>query len=705
MMNAVRVELPEDMTFEELDHPSVKTYQERSVDLANCIEKLQIHKHSDYCKNKNGQCRFGYGDVELQEEAKIEYVNQAIEFNEKRNDRNVVSHNETITRTWRCNSNLMVIKSTGTILAYVTKYLTGKDQSDLMTIFNQVFEKHKESEDSTVYRIVMDILMRNNSGKLITIHEIFTRLLSEDLCQFSRRFQRIDVTSLVLKPNGKTVQPDYILAYFARPESFRSMSLYEFMKKICYNKKSNGRYQFSTRTKELIITFGLRYVSETDEKWKEYVVEWCLYFTPQHKEFTRKTFEQSIAIYRQTLLEKLSDHDPCDYALGKVVPSADLDRLDDPNAGPHENLNESFDRNVADLIGDQSENEESEGYFLEPEVVVENLINVNEEQIKNLQDKFNEIKQLSGTMTTTTSGFINRLSNEQQVAFDIITRPNNKRIIINGKAGTGKSFLINSLREHYGKKIVVCAPTGVAATNIGAKTLHATLHFAGRFMNDISSLASIRSFQEEFEGVEVLIIDEFTMMGARMLAFVNSRLQLAFNNNEPFGGVKLILCGDPRQLAPVGEKPLWSGHSPDDHRDIGIGIELYKKFDTVVVLKRSQRQEANSTFANICDRLGEASLTDSDYIRLNELKDINDFNDSDKLCVSVENARQMNNNDLSRLSTKRYTIDATDSFAKNSKKNWTTRRSRTTKKCKSQSWSKGHANKQSKRLCWSCERR
>ena len=97
----------------------------------------------------------------------------------------------------------------------MTKYLSGKGQPDLMEILANVFEKHKDQE-STVYRIIMDIMMQNVTGKLITIQEIFTRLLSQDLCNFSRKFQRIDVNSKILKPDGKTQEPEYIKAYFKR---------------------------------------------------------------------------------------------------------------------------------------------------------------------------------------------------------------------------------------------------------------------------------------------------------------------------------------------------------------------------------------------------------------------------------------------------------------------------------------------------------
>ena len=106
-----------------------------------------------------------------------------------------------------------------------------------------------------------------------------------------------------------------------------------------------------------------------------------------------------------------------------------------------------------------------------------------------------------------------------------------------------------------------------------------------------------------------------------LLWTVNERLKLAKNSNEDFGNMKVVLCGDPRQLPPVGAKRLWSEITPGVSRIVGNGLLLYKTFNTVVELTVSQRQDGRSYFAGLCDRIGEAKLTEYDYERLAKLNE------------------------------------------------------------------------------------
>lgn len=102
-----------------------------------------------------------------------------------------------------------------------------------------VLEKAREDENSSVFKVVAQILQQNCSGKLITIQEIFFRLMSEEYFMFSRHFIRIDVNSHVLNKDGSSNPPDYIQAYFGRPKRMAKLSLYEFMKKVFLTLSNN----------------------------------------------------------------------------------------------------------------------------------------------------------------------------------------------------------------------------------------------------------------------------------------------------------------------------------------------------------------------------------------------------------------------------------------------------------------------------------
>jgi energy-coupling factor transporter ATP-binding protein EcfA2 len=143
-----------------------------------------------------------------------------------------------------------------------------------------------------------------------------------------------------------------------------------------------------------------------------------------------------------------------------------------------------------------------------------------------------------------------RLSAEQQAVFDRIetTREN---IFVTGRAGTGKSTLLNHLSWNTSKQVVICAPTGVAALNVGGQTIHSLFRLPIGVVADheIDQNADTRKL---LNTIDTLVIDEVSMVNADLMdAMDRSLRQARQKRNEPFGGVQVILFGDPYQLAPV----------------------------------------------------------------------------------------------------------------------------------------------------------
>lgn len=128
----------------------------------------------------------------------------------------------------------------------------------------------------------------------------------------------------------------------------------------------------------------------------------------------------------------------------------------------------------------------------------------------------------------------------------------NKNIFITGRAGTGKSTLLNYFRSITKKKVAVLAPTGVAAVNINGQTIHS---FFG-FKPDIT-LSKIKKIYNEkgkniYKRIDAIVIDEISMARADLLDCVDKFLRLnGKNKNLPFGGIQMIFIGDLYQLPPV----------------------------------------------------------------------------------------------------------------------------------------------------------
>jgi len=126
-------------------------------------------------------------------------------------------------------------------------------------------------------------------------------------------------------------------------------------------------------------------------------------------------------------------------------------------------------------------------------------------------------------------------------------------IFITGKAGTGKSTLLQYFRDHTVKNVAVLAPTGVAAVNIKGQTIHSFFRFKPDITPERARAIKIRRTQKAlYQKVDTIVIDEVSMVRADLLDCIDTFLRLHGKNRmEPFGGVQLVFVGDLYQLPPV----------------------------------------------------------------------------------------------------------------------------------------------------------
>ena len=157
-------------------------------------------------------------------------------------------------------------------------------------------------------------------------------------------------------------------------------------------------------------------------------------------------------------------------------------------------------------------------------------------------------------------------NNEFKIAFDLIEHTANN-VFLTGKAGTGKTTFLKYLVAHSVKNLVVAAPTGVAAINAGGVTLHSLfgLPLLGFIpsndyvdpnialnRNELSKhFRYHKNKRELFLQLELLIIDEISMVRADLLDAIDFALQYARKNSNPFGGVQTLFIGDMYQLPPI----------------------------------------------------------------------------------------------------------------------------------------------------------
>ncbi|MDQ4138179.1 MAG: AAA family ATPase, partial [Actinomycetota bacterium] len=141
------------------------------------------------------------------------------------------------------------------------------------------------------------------------------------------------------------------------------------------------------------------------------------------------------------------------------------------------------------------------------------------------------------------------LSPEQAAVFAAIENTR-EHVFVTGRAGTGKSTLLNHLSWQSSKQIAICAPTGVAALNVGGQTIHSLFRLPIGVIAD-SEIEQGPEVRKLLGAMDTLVIDEISMVNADLLDAVDRSLRQARQRKEPFGGVQLVLFGDPYQLAPV----------------------------------------------------------------------------------------------------------------------------------------------------------
>ena len=123
-------------------------------------------------------------------------------------------------------------------------------------------------------------------------------------------------------------------------------------------------------------------------------------------------------------------------------------------------------------------------------------------------------------------------------------------IYLTGAAGTGKTTLIERVKEECSLKKMVVAPTGVAALNIGGSTINSAFRIGFDTFPLIQESKDPR-FKKLLKNLELLIIDEISMVRAPMLDAISETLQIHRNSSKPFGGIHVLACGDLFQLPPV----------------------------------------------------------------------------------------------------------------------------------------------------------
>ena len=211
------------------------------------------------------------------------------------------------------------------------------------------------------------------------------------------------------------------------------------------------------------------------------------------------------------------------------------------------------------------------------------------------------------------------LSPEQQAVFDAIetTRDN---LFVTGRAGTGKSTLLNHLAWNTSKQVVICAPTGVAALNVGGQTIHSLFRLPIGVIadNDIDQTAELRKL---LNTIDTLVIDEVSMVNADLLDAVDRSLRQARQRKaEAFGGVQVVLFGDPYQLAPVPGEGDERAYFEDHYHSMWFfDAKVWDDTDLTIYELSTIHRQHEAEFKYMLNAVRHGQVTAEIAARLNEV--------------------------------------------------------------------------------------
>lgn len=259
---------------------------------------------------------------------------------------------------------------------------------------------------------------------------------------------------------------------------------------------------------------------------------------------------------------------------------------------------------------------------------------------------------------------------ELELAYQFVLNTN-KNVFLTGKAGTGKTTFLQKLRTNNAKRIAVVAPTGVAAINAGGVTIHSLFQLPfGPFIPDATqdiSLAYLKKFRKEkinlLRSLDLLVIDEISMVRADMLDGIDSALRRYRNPAKPFGGLQLLMIGDLHQLPPIIKDEEWKFLSPYYDSVYFFHSKALKQTEPVVIELKKIYRQSDQIFIDLLNQVRDNTLTEENLEQLNN-RYIEGFSPevSDgfiTLTTHNNNAQTINNKELSKLSTAKHTFSAT----------------------------------------------
>ena len=591
---------------------------DENVDLACLIAASQIHSHGPWCKRtKNGEeyCRYGF------HKKNRSAVEQAIHYDEKnqmtfvaqRNHGYVNTYNPDFMRLHRANHDIRPVTNMGAVLSYITKYICKSEPPSEMfkTLKKMVANPRRPLNEADPGLKLLSRYVMRDIARDVSAQEIDLYFLGHHLCEASRRFSYLTINSqktCIQLVNGapKLRYSEYV-KYLNRSAIFSSYSFIEMTRRFYLDNNGNWTLRLQRRSlKKLILVYFPEITNvRTDLYWKIR----CLACIPCSSVDdclgnNASWLQRALQARNDGISLKIYPNEPDPFVLWDRSlledENAELAALAEENELP-ERIGFTAPPDAQNVfstltLGNTSDEQAD---MVDAMLIDDNPIDKVAEHLR-MQQEFgvpHESYHIAAAMwehpvlpTALPTVDLSALNNKQLQAFRYgvaaLKGLHTNSLILHGVGGTGKSYVICCLLKWASMNmaegvatILVAAPSGIAASLLPTgKTIHTALKLdipleSNRPLNT----ARLGHLQADIKHVKLVILDEFSMIGSRMLACVDKRLRQCrpANGHLPFGGISVILSGDIAQLPPVMDPHFIESQSISDSALVTHGKSLF----------------------------------------------------------------------------------------------------------------------------------
>jgi hypothetical protein len=257
-------------------------------------------------------------------------------------------------------------------------------------------------------------------------------------------------------------------------------------------------------------------------------------------------------------------------------------------------------------------------------------------------------------------------NNQLELAFNFV-QYTGQNIFLTGKAGTGKTTFLKGLKDKSPKRMIVVAPTGVAAINAGGVTIHSffQLSFAPQIGIEQEQTGQMRFTREKINiirSLDLLVIDEISMVRADILDAIDRVLRRFKNRNKPFGGAQVLMIGDLQQLAPVIKNEEWGLLKREYETVYFFSSKVLRETSFVSIELTHVFRQQDDLFISILNKVRDNKL-DQEAVKILNKRHLPHFQPTDEegyitLCTHNVQADRINDSKLRLISAKTQVFSA-----------------------------------------------